>query len=449
MTVTADAQTKIYGDADPALTYQITSGSLVSGDSLTGAVTRAVGENVGTYAISQSTLALSSDYTLTFVGGDLTITSRAVSVTADAQTKTYGDADPALTYQITTGSLVNGDGFTGSLVRAPGENVGSYAISQGTLALSGDYTLTFVGADLTITSRAVTVTADPQTKTYGEADPALTYQITSGALVNGDSFTGALTRAVGESVGTYAITQGTLALSSDYTLTFLGADLTITSRAVTVTADAQTKTYGDADPALTYQITAGTLASGDGFTGALARAVGENVGTYAITQGTLALSSDYTLTFVGADLTITSRAVTVTADAQTKTYGDADPALTYQITSGALVNGDAFSGALVRAPGETVGSYAISQGTLALSGDYTLTFIGADLTITSRAVTVTADPQTKTYGEADPALTYQITSGALVNGDSFTGAPGAGPRGKRRYVCHHPGHARPVRVTTR
>ncbi len=59
-----------------------------------------------------------------------------MTVTADPQTKTYGEADPALTYQITSGALVNGDSFTGGLVRAPGENVGSYAISQGTLALS-------------------------------------------------------------------------------------------------------------------------------------------------------------------------------------------------------------------------------------------------------------------------------------------------------------------------
>jgi hypothetical protein len=68
----------------------------------------------------------------------------------------------------------------------------------------------------------------------------------------------------------------------------------------------------------------------------LSRAAGENVGTYAIGQGTLALNSNYALTFVGADLTINTRPVTATADAKSKTYGDADPALTYQITLGSL-----------------------------------------------------------------------------------------------------------------
>jgi hypothetical protein len=227
VTVTADSQSKAYGDADPILTYQVTSGSLVVSDDLTGGLTREAGEAVGMYAIQQGTLALSSDYDLTFVGADLTITQRPVTVTADAQTKAYGDADPALTYQVTSGSLVFGDDFTGGLTRDSGEDVGSYAIQQGTLALSSDYDLTFVGADLTITQRPVTVAADNQTKVFGEADLALTYQLISGSLLTGDSIMGELTRDPGEDVGTYAIRQGSLALAAYYDLTYVGADLNI------------------------------------------------------------------------------------------------------------------------------------------------------------------------------------------------------------------------------
>ncbi|MBE5322368.1 hypothetical protein IM793_24725, partial [Pedobacter sp. MR2016-19] len=107
------------------------------------------GENVGTYAINQGTLALNGNYTLTYVGADLTIGAKTITVTAAAKSKTYGDADPALTYAFAP-ALVTGDGFSGSLNRSPGEDVGTYAINQGTLALSSNYTLTFVGADLTI-----------------------------------------------------------------------------------------------------------------------------------------------------------------------------------------------------------------------------------------------------------------------------------------------------------
>jgi large repetitive protein len=420
LSLTADAKSKVYGSIDPELTYRITSGALVGGDVLTGALSREAGEDVGQYEISIGTL-VNSNYSITFVGAELTITPLALTVTADAQTKVYGDADPALTYQV-TGTLSSGDSFTGSLARVAGENVGTYVINQGSLAVNANYDITFVGANLTITTRAITITADAKSKVYGNADPALTYQITSGSLAFTDSFSGSLSRATGENIGTYAITQGSVALNSNYALSYVGADLTITTRAITITADAKTKVYGDADPALTYQITTGSLASGDSFSGSLSRAMGENVGTYAITQGSLVLNSNYALTFVGANLTITSRAITVTADAKSKEYGSVDPELTYQITSGTLASGDSFSGSLTRVEGENVGNYAITLGTLALNSNYTLTFVSANLTIGAKAITVTADSQTKVYGADDPTLIYQITLGNLVDGDVLSGS---------------------------
>jgi hypothetical protein len=460
ITVTADPQTKIYGNADPALTYTVGGMGLANGDTestaFTGGLTRASGDHVAgsPYAISQGSLAADSDYNLTqFTGANLTITTRAITVTANPQTKIYGNADPALTYTVGGMGLANGDteatAFTGGLTRASGEHVAGspYAISQGTLAADSDYNLTqFTGANLTITPRSITVTADPQTKIYGNADPALTYTVGGMGLANGDTeataFTGGLTRAAGEHVvgSPYAITQGTLAAEGDYNLTtFTPANLTITTRAITVTADPQTKIYGNADPALTYTVGGMGLANGDteatAFTGGLTRAAGEHVvgSPYAITQGTLAAEGDYNLTtFTPANLTITTRAITVTADPQTKIYGNADPALTYTVGGMGLANGDteatAFTGGLTRAAGEhVVGSpYAITQGTLAADSDYNLTtFTPANLTITTRAIAVTADPQTKIYGNADPALTYTVGGMGLANGDTeataFTG----------------------------
>src|SRR4029077_1995646 len=76
--------------------------------------------------------------------------------------------------------------------------VGGYTITAavGTLA-SGNYSFTFVNGTLTITARALTVTADAQSKTYGDTDPSLTYQVTNGSLVAGDSFSGSLNRVAG------------------------------------------------------------------------------------------------------------------------------------------------------------------------------------------------------------------------------------------------------------
>nr|WP_066477445.1 MBG domain-containing protein [Bosea sp. WAO] len=428
VTVTASSgQSKVYGNVDPTLTYTVTAGSLLVGDSFSGSLSRAAGENVGSYGINQGSLALNANYTLNYAGGTaFAITPRPVTVTASSgQSKVYGNVDPALTYSVGGSGLAFADTLSGSLSRAAGENVGSYAINQGTLALNANYALTYVGSTFGVTPRAVTVSATAgQTKVYGDADPTLTYAVTAGSLLGGDSISGSLGRAVGEDVGSYAINRGTLA-NPNYTVSVVGSNFGITPRAVTVSATAgQSKIYGDVDPALAYAVTAGSLVGGDSLSGALGRAAGENVGSYAINLGTLA-NPNYTVSFVGSNFGITPRAVTVSATAgQSKAYGDADPTLAYTVTAGSLVFADGFSGALSRAAGENVGSYAVNQGTLALSANYTLSYAGGTIFgITPRPVTVTATAgQGKAYGDADPALTYMVTAGSLLAGDSFSGA---------------------------
>ena len=88
---------------------------------------------------------------------------------------------------------------------------------------------------LTVNPATLTITADPETKVYGTADPALAY--TASGFQFSDTaasvLTGALARAqagtlAGEQAGGYAISQGTLAADSNYTITFTGSTLTIT-----------------------------------------------------------------------------------------------------------------------------------------------------------------------------------------------------------------------------
>ncbi|TEP62013.1 filamentous hemagglutinin N-terminal domain-containing protein [Pseudomonas aeruginosa] len=450
LNVIADAKTKVYGDLDPALTYQVsglkrgdTAGAVLNG----GSLSRVAGENVGVYGINQGGLGLvSSNYTLNYQGNNLTITKALLNVIADAKTKVYGDADPALTYQVsglkrgdTAGAVLNG----GSLSRVAGENVGVYGINQGGLGLlSANYDLSYQGNNLTNTKALLNVIADAKTKVYGDADPSLTYQVsglkngdTAGAVLNG----GSLSRVAGENVGVYGINQGDLALNSgNYDLSYQGNNLTITKALLNVIADAKTKVYGDADPALTYQVsglkngdTAGAVLNGGG----LVRVSGENVGNYAIQQGGLGLvSGNYDLAYQGNNLTITKALLNVIADAKTKVYGDADPSLTYQVSG--LKNGDTagsiLTGGLNRAAGENVGVYGINQGDLALnSGNYDLSYQGNNLTITKALLNVIADAKTKVYGDADPSLTYQVsglkngdTAGAVLNGGSLSRVAG-------------------------
>ncbi|AZI27898.1 hypothetical protein EA772_01985, partial [Pedobacter sp. G11] len=307
---------KTYGDVDfdPGATSN-NSGIPITYTSSNTNVATIVNGKIHIIAVGSSTITASqagdaSHNAATDVQLTLVVNAKTITVTAAAQSKTYGDADPALSYTFAP-ALVGTDTFTGSLTRIPGENVGTYAINQGSLALSSNYTLTYVGADLTIGAKTITVTATAKSKTFGDAEPALTYTFAPG-LVGTDTFSGSLTKIPGENVGTYAINQGTLALSSNYTVNYVGADLTIAAKTITVTAAAKSKTYGDTDPALTYTF-APALATGDTFTGSQARVPGENVGTYAINKGTLSLSGNYALTYVGADLTIAAKTITVTA----------------------------------------------------------------------------------------------------------------------------------------
>ncbi|MDM1551662.1 MBG domain-containing protein [Empedobacter falsenii] len=421
LTITADAKSKVYGTNDPSLTYQITAGQLIGSDVLTGNLSRVSGENVGIYSINQGSLAASENYNFTYQKADFEITKAGLTVTADSKSKVYGSTDPALTYQITAGQLIGSDKLTGNLSRVSGENVGTYAINQGTLNASSNYDFTYQKADFDITKASLTVTADSKSKVYGSTDPALTYQITAGQLIGSDVLTGALARDTGENVRTYSINQGTLNASANYTLTYQNANFDITKASLTVTADPQSKVYGTNDPSLTYQITSGKLVGIDQLTGALVRDAGENVGDYPITQGTLSASPNYDFTYQKADLAITPASLVVTADAKSKVYGTNDPSLTYQITSGKLVGIDQLTGALERDSGENVGNYPITQGTLAASTNYDFTYQKADLEITPASLVVTADAKSKVYGTNDPSLTYQITSGQLIGNDKLTG----------------------------
>ena len=428
LTITANPATKVYGAADPTLTYQV-SGFQFSDDEatvLSGALSRAIGEHVGGYAISQGSLAANSDYTIAFTGNSLTITPATLTVTADAQTKVYGQSDPTLTYQVSGFQFTDDEAtvLSGALSRAIGEHVGGYAISQGSLAANSDYTIAFTGNSLTITPATLSVAANAQTNVYGAADPALTY-VASGFQFSDTEATvlsGALARAAGEHVGSYAIGQGTLAADSDYTISFTGSTLTITPATLTVTADAQTKVYGQADPALTYAATGFQFSdtAGSVLTGGLTRASGEGAGGYAITQGTLAADSDYTISFTGSTFTITPATLTVTADAQTKVYGQADPALTYAATGFQFSDtaGSVLTGGLTRASGEGAGGYAITQGTLAADSDCTISFTGSTLTITPAPLSVIVDAKTRVYGQANPTLTGTVSG--ILNGDAVT-----------------------------
>jgi hypothetical protein len=433
LTITADVnQSKMYGETDPVLTYT-DSGYQGTDDNsiLSGALSRVAGEDVGTYVIEQGTLTAGDNYDIVFISDDFTINKATLTITADSgQSKVYGETDPVLTYTVSGYQRSDDDNIlSGALSRIAGENVGTYAIEQGTLTAGDNYDIVFVSDDFTINKATLTITADAnQSKGYGETDPVLTYTV-SGYQHSDDNsiLSGALSRIAGENVGTYAIEQGTLTAGDNYDIVFISNDFTINKAILTITADAnQSKGYGETDPVLTYT-DSGYQGTDDNsiLSGALSRIAGENVGTYAIEQGTLTAGDNYDIVFVSNDFTINKATLTITADAnQSKGYGETDPVLTY--TDSGYQHSDnnsILSGALSRAAGEDVGIYAIEQGTLTAGDNYDIVFVSDDFTITKATLTITPHSgQGKTYGSTNPVYPYDISgfvlgdTAAVING---------------------------------
>ncbi len=134
--MTADNLSRIYGNANPVLTYQIGGLGLVNGDQLSGSLATLADQtsNVGSYANTQGTLAASSNYALTFSDGTLDVTQRGITVTADNHEPDLRQRQPCPdVLRSAVLGLVNGDQLSGSLATLADQtsNVGSYAITQG------------------------------------------------------------------------------------------------------------------------------------------------------------------------------------------------------------------------------------------------------------------------------------------------------------------------------
>ena len=350
---------------------------------------------------------------------NFTINKRTLTVKAEAKSKTYGAGDPGLTY--TYSNQVSGQTpkFSGALSRAEGENVGTYAINKNTLVLvdnspflANNYTLSYVGANLTITAKnasTFTATLNPTSYTYDgtEKKPSVTVKDGENLLAVGTDYSFVYSDNINAGTGKVTITG-----KENYTGTKV-LNFTINKRAITVKAADGTKTYDGA--ALTnaaVTLTEGTLVSGQSLTATATGSI-TNVGSTANTvssavvkSGTTDVSGNYTITKTNGTLTVNKRTLTVKAEAKSKTYGAGDPELTYTCSNQVSEQTPKFSGTLSRDAGENVGIYEIKQNTLALAdnspflaNNYTIAYIGANLTI-NKAATATAAAADKTYNGA-------------------------------------------------
>jgi hypothetical protein len=184
---------------------------------------------VGQHAITATYTPLYGAYqsaAVTLTGGQtVNPTVLQASVTLDGLVQTYDGGPKPITVSTDPAGLTVDVTYDGSATVPT--DAGSYAVLA-TVNAPG-YQGTEAGT-LVVSPRPITVTADAQSKVAGAPDPALTYRITSGSLIAGDSFSGELIREPGETAGTYAITLGALSAGNNYSITFVPSELTITAK---------------------------------------------------------------------------------------------------------------------------------------------------------------------------------------------------------------------------
>jgi hypothetical protein len=111
-------------------------------------------------------------------------------------------------------------------------------------------------------------------------------------------------------------------------------------------------------------------------------------------------------------------------------YGAALSLGTSAFTTSGLVNGDAISSVTLTSSGAAasagVGSYAIVPSAAVFgsgsASNYVITYANGTLTVSARPLSITANDQSKTYGQTFTFAGSEFTvhSGDLVNGDTVT-----------------------------
>ncbi|MGO5253780.1 MULTISPECIES: MBG domain-containing protein [unclassified Collinsella] len=183
------------------------------------------------------TLTVSYEVTIDGVKAEgkviLEVKPRAITVTAQDVSKTYGEADPVFTWDVTSGKLVAGETLQGlEIEREDSDNVrdGGYALQlTQPEGANPNYSITFVDGTFTINQRLLTVAWGTTEFTYDgkEHCPEATLgnvigKDDLGATVEGsqteagDSYQASLTALTGKAAGNYALpTEG---LTCDFSI---------------------------------------------------------------------------------------------------------------------------------------------------------------------------------------------------------------------------------------
>ncbi len=344
---------------------------------------------------------------------EMNIAKKDISVSAVSHTLTYGDDIPALTYNAVGLLEAEPIEFTLSCVGLT-QNVGyynitinqKYELSQAEQEVFRNYNVTYTEGYINILQKQITIVpVQGQSKVYGEQDQTILFEDVSAMLVYGDVLTGTLSREVGEIVGYYNITIGSLA-NSNYELNLAHEIYEITKRAAFVVIDSANKIYGDADPSFSFNTQSSNVLASDieEFLklSVLNREIGENVGEYKISLNTEIFETNPVLKnysiLQAEEYLVIKKATLLVSVENIQTEYDNEVEIV-PVVSGFKLD-DNFEINLVRETGKNVGTYKIVLGENNFE-NYEIDFAGATYTIVPRQISIVAQNATKVYGETD------------------------------------------------
>ena len=422
-TISLEYDTHVYAGIELEPSVSINGGSIPSGEYI---VTYSNHKNVGTATATVANKP-GSNYYVTGGSVNFEITKASLTITAEAKSKEYGDDDPALTY--TSEGLVGTDAITGALSREAGEAIGTYAIYQNTVTASSNYTITYTGADFTIAKKTLTITAKPQTITYGEepTNNGVTYSGFAGTETK-DVLTGELVYTYNyaqyDNAGDYDITPSGLT-GDNYDITYNNGTLTVNPKEVSLTWGETTSFVYDATnhaPSATVtgllngdevgvNVTGQETNVGDDYTATASGLTGDKGVNYT-------LDATYTKKY-----SITPAALTIKAKNHTIYYGDA-PAnygVDYDGFAGSD-NAEVLGGTLdydysYTQYGDVGNTYTITPKGLT-SVNYEITFAAGTLTVNAKEVSLSWGETTFEY-DGSPHAPIATAIG-LVNSDVVT-----------------------------
>ena len=408
------------------------------------------GPNAGTHALAV-TFSTAGSWTVTATD---TVTGSIAGTTDSLAVNAFGSTSQTITFGVLPGKTYGAAPFavsaTGGGSSAPVEfastTAGTCSVSGTTVTIlhAGDCTVqatqlgdptyataTPVDRTFTIAKASLSVTADPQSITFGDSDPSFTFAY--GTFAYTDDAADLDTAPTCTVSGAHTSVSGspyTIACSggadADYTFGYTGSTLTIgkADQTVTITSTKPTDAVvggagytptATATSALTVSFTVDAISSA----------------VCAISAGTVSFAGPGTCTLNAAQAGNTdwNAAPLKTESFTVAQFGSTSQTITFGVLPGKTYGAAPFavsatgggSSAPVEFASTTAGTCSVSGTTVTIlhAGDCTVqatqlgdptyataTPVDRTFTIAKASLSVTADPQSITFGDSDPSFTF-------------------------------------------